>query len=359
MKKKNSMIKKEDTTPTRDSVRDILNELREMIQKAQEFVASTINSSLTLLYWHIGDRIRREILQGERAEYGKSIIPSLSHELTIEYGNGFNKTNLHRMVKFSEVFPDKQIVASLTQQLTWTHLVILIPIQDDLKRDFYAEMCRIEKWNVRTLRKKIDSMLFERTAISKKPELVAQTELDMLRKEDRLTPNLVFRDPYILEFLNLDDRYLEKDIEDAIMRELEQFLLELGIGFCFIARQKRIVIDDENFHIDLLFFHRQLKRLVVVELKMGDFKAEYKGQMELYLRWLDKYERSKDEEAPIGLILCAGKKTERVELLELDKSGIHVAEYLTAFPSKEMLREKLHKAIKHARQRLSNINEDE
>lgn len=329
----------------------ILDELREMIQKTQEFVASTINSSITLLYWHIGDRIRREILQGGRAEYGKSIIPSLSHQLTLEYGNGFNKTNLHRMVKFSEVFPDKQIVASLTQQLTWTHLVILIPIQDDLKRDFYAEMCRIEKWNVRTLRKKIDSMLFERTAISKKPDLVAKAELEMLRKEDHLTPNLVFRDPYLLEFLNLNDRYLEKDLEDAIMRELEQFLLELGIGFSFVERQKRIIVDDEDFHLDLLFFHRKLKRLVAIELKLGDFKPEHKGQMELYLRWLDKHERCAGEEAPIGLILCAGKKTERVELLELSRSGIHVAEYLTDLPPKKILQEKLHKAIEHAKQR--------
>lgn len=289
---------------------DILNDLREMIKKAQEFIASTVNSSLTLLYWHIGDRINREILHKERAGYGKSVITSLSNQLMLEFGHGFNNTNLHRMVKFSEIFPDKQIVASLTQQLSWTHLVMLIPIQDSLKRDFYAEMCRIEKWNIRTLRKKIDSMLYERTAISKRPELVVQAELEMLRKSDQLTPNLIFRDPYILEFLNLNDRYMEKDLEDAIMRELEQFLLELGVGFTFVQRQKRIIIDDEDFHLDLLFFHRKLKRLVAIELKLGDFKPEYKGKMELYLRWLDKYERCPDEETPIGLILCAGKKDE-------------------------------------------------
>ncbi len=184
----------------------------------------------------------------------------------LQYGRGFNSTNLHRMVKLSETFPDKQIVASLTQQLSWTHFVMLIPIPDNLKRDFYAEMCRIEKWNVRTLRKKIDSMLFERTALSKKPELVIQAEIERLRNEDFMTPNLVFRDPYVLEFLNLSDRYVEKDVEDAIMRELEQFLMELGVDFCFVARQKRIIIDDEDFHIDLLFFHRRLKRLVAIEL---------------------------------------------------------------------------------------------
>lgn len=215
-------------------------------------------------------------------------------------------------------------------------------------------MCRIERWNVKTLRNKIDTMFYERTALSKNPASLAQAELEALRIEDRFTPNLVFRDPYVLEFLNLNDHYLEKDLEDAIMRELEQFLLELGGGFCFLARQKRITIDDEDFHIDLLFFHRDLNRLIALELKLGEFKAEHKGQMELYLRWLDRHERRAGEEPPLGLILCAGKKQERIELLELDRSGIHVAEYLTVLPSKKMLQEKLHKAIEHARRRLKD-----
>lgn len=349
MKKALGLQKQMNTLPS--TTGGVLNDLREMIARIREQVAITVNSSLTLLYWHVGNRIRQEILKEKRAEYGQSIIVSLSQQLVIEYGNGFSKINLHRMVKFAEVFPDKQIVSTLSQQLSWSHFVTIIYLKEHLKRDFYAEMCRIEKWNVRTLRKKVDSMLYERTAISKKPELVAQAELEMLRKEDQLTPTLVFRDPYVLEFLNLNDRYLEKDLEDAIMRELEQFLLELGVGFCFVERQKRIIVDDEDFHIDLLFFHRKLKRLVAIELKIGDFKPEYKGQMELYLRWLDKHERSDGEESPIGLILCAGKKDERVELLELDRSGIHIAEYLTEFPSKKILQEKLHKAIKHARKR--------
>ena len=241
---------------------------------------------------------------------------------------------------------------SLARQLTWTHFVTLIPLKDELKRDFYTEMCRIERWTVRTLKNKIDSMLFERTALSKKTELVAKAELKALRQEDLLTPDLVFSDPYILEFLNLNDRCLEKDLEDAIMRELEQFLLELGSGFCFLARQKRIIIDNENFYIDLLFFHRDLNRLVALEIKLGDFKPEHKGQIEVYLRWLDKHEHRPEEEPSIGLILCAGKKQERIELLELGKSGIHVAEYLTVLPSKEILREKLLRAIEHARKRL-------
>ena len=330
----------------------LLDDLRQMIDQTRRSIASTVNTSLAMNYWRVGHRIRKEILQDERAEYGREIVVTLSRQLVVEYGNSFSEKSLRRMMQFAEVFPDEQIVVTLLRQLGWSHFIALIPIKDNIKRDFYAEMCRIEQWNVRTLRKKIDSMLFERTALSRKPELLARTELDALRKEDQLTPDLVFRDPYFLEFLNLNDRYVEKNIEDAIVRELEQFLLELGVGFCFVARQKCITVDEEDFHIDLLFFHRRLKRLVAIELKLGDFKPEHKGQMELYLRWLDKHERSPGEESPMGLILCAGKKQERIELLELGRSGIHVAEYLLDLPPKEVLREKLIKAIQYAKQRL-------
>jgi predicted nuclease of restriction endonuclease-like (RecB) superfamily len=201
--------------------------------------------------------------------------------------------------------------------------------------------------------KKIDSMLYERTALSRKPDELIRLELDGLRGEDRLTPDLVFRDPYFLDFLGLKDRYLEKDLEDAILRELERFLLELGAGFSFIARQKRIQVDSDDYYLDLLFFHRRLKRLVAIELKLGQFKPADKGQMELYLRWLDRYERQTGEESPIGLILCAGKRHQTVELLELEKSSIRVAEYLTELPAREVLEQELHKALVQARQRFA------
>jgi len=329
-----------------------IDELRSMIDQTKEAIAATVNAGLTMLYWHVGSRIRSEILKNERAEYGGQIVATVSRQLTGEYGKGFVEKSLRRMIQFAELFPDQEIVTHLTRQLSWSHFRLLLPLKDPLKRDFYAEMCRIEKWNVRTLDKKISSMLFERTALSKKPESLIDAEIALLRKEDQLSPDLVFRDPYILEFLNLDDRYVEKDLEDAIMRELEQFLLEFGVGFTFMARQKCIVVDGIDFHLDLLFFHRRLRRLVGIELKVGDFKPEYKGQMELYLRWLDKHERQSNEESPVGLILCTGKNAECIELLELDKAGIHVAEYLTALPSKEVLREKLLQASKQARQRL-------
>lgn len=336
----------------------LIGELRQMIDQTRESIASTVNASLTLLYWQVGFRIRTELLQNERAQYGQKIITTVSRQLAADYGKGFTEKNLRRMVQFAEVFHEKQIVVSLIRQLSWTHFIALIPIKDPLKREFYAEMCRLEHWNVKTLRKKIDSMLFERTALSKKPDALILTEVNALRKGDRLSPELVFRDPYILDFLNLNDQYFEKDLEDAIMRELEQFLLEIGNGFCFLARQKRIIVDGVDFYIDLLLFHRDLNRLIVIELKLGDFKPEYKGQLELYLRWLDKYERRPTELAPMGIILCTGKSQEQIELLELGQSGIHVAEYLTVLPSREQLKDKLHKAVSHARKRLE-IQEDE
>jgi predicted nuclease of restriction endonuclease-like (RecB) superfamily len=203
-------------------------------------------------------------------------------------------------------------------------VVELLPLKDSLQRDFYAEMCRLENWSVRTLRAKIDGMLFERTGLSRKPAELAEQELRALRDEDRLTPDLVFRDPYVLDFLGLHDSYSERELEAAILREIESFLLELGNGFAFIARQKRIRVDDEDFYIDLLLYHRKLRRLVAVDLKLEKFRPEHAGQMEFYLRWLAKHEQQPHEEPPLGLILCSAKSQERIELMELGKSSIRV-----------------------------------
>lgn len=329
----------------------LLKDIRQLIETTRSAVAVTVNAGLTMLYWNIGKRINVEILNGKRADYGEQIVSALSAQLESEYGRGFAEKNLRRMVQFALTFPDERIVAALRRQLGWAHFRTLIPIKDPLKRDFYAEMCRMERWSTRTLEQKIAGMLYERTALAKKPEKVIRHELDTLRTTDQMSPDLVFKDPYILDFLGLKDRYIEKDIEDAILRELEAFILELGAGFSFIARQKRIQIDSDDYYIDLLFYNRILKRLVAIELKLGDFKPADKGQMELYLRWLDRYERQKNEDSPLGLILCAGKKHETVELLELEKSGIRVAEYLTELLPKKVLENKFHNAIEHARKR--------
>jgi predicted nuclease of restriction endonuclease-like (RecB) superfamily len=331
---------------------NLIADIRKLIETARHNVAVTVNAGLTLLYWQIGNRIRQDILKEKRAEYGEEIISTLSIQLVKEFGNGFSRPNLFRMVRFAEVFPEGKIVSTLSRQLSWSHFVEIIPLKGDIQRDFYAEMGRIERWSVRTLRKKIDGMLYERTAISKKPEKLIEKDLAALREEDRVTPDLVFRDPYFLDFLGLKDTYSEKDLETAILREMESFILELGAGFSFVARQKRITVDNEDYYLDLLFFHRKLKRLIAIELKLGKFKAAHKGQMELYLRWLEKYEKEPGEETPLGLILCAGKTSEQIELLQLDKSGIKVAEYMTELPKRELLEQKLHKAVELARKRL-------
>src|ERR1035438_3479533 len=232
------------------------------------------------------------------------------------------------------------------------HFSLIIYLDDPLQRDFYAEMCRLERWSKRALQKKIGSMLFERTALSRKPEKLAALELKQLREEDKVTPDLVFRDPYILDFLGLKDTYAETDVEAAILREMEAFILELGVGFCFVARQQRMQVDERDYYLDLLFYHRKLRRLIAIDLKLGKFEAADKGQMELYLGWLKRYACEPDEAEPLGMILCAGKSEEHIALLELQKSGILVAGYWTeALPRKELER-KLHEAVRLARARL-------
>ncbi|MBB3014213.1 PDDEXK nuclease domain-containing protein [Cupriavidus alkaliphilus] len=326
----------------------LLGDLRALIETARQRASSAVNSELTMLYWRVGQRIRSQVLDGRRAHYGEEVLPGLAAQLVKDYGNSFAEKNLRRMVQFATTFPDQQIVVSLIRQLSWTHFVALIPLKDPRQRDFYAQMASAERWSVRTLRERIDSMLYERTMLSRKPEALIEQELAALRDVQRMSPSLVMRDPYILDFLGFRGTWQEGDFEAAIIREMEAFLLELGAGFTFVARQKRIQLDGEDFYLDLLFYNRKLRRLVVVELKVGDFKAAYKGQMELYLRWLDKFEREPDEASPLGIILCTGKKSEQIELLELDKSGIHVAEYLTTLPPRSVLVERLQQAAQRA-----------
>lgn len=330
---------------------NLLSELRGLIDQARRHVAQTANSAQTLLYWHMGLRIGREVLKGRRADYGEQIVATLSTQLVQEYGRGFNRSALARMIKFAEAFPDEGIVATLSQQLSWSHFIELLPLQAPLEREYYAELCRVERWSVRTLRERIGGQLYLRTAIARQPEAVVQAELGHLRAGGQMTPDLVFRDPYMLDFLNLPRDYGERDLEDAILREMERFLLELGVGFTFVARQKRISVGADDFYLDLLFYHRQLRRLVAVELKLEKFQPAHKGQMELYLRWLDKHDRAPGEEPPIGLILCAAKDTEQVELLDLGASNIRVAEYLAHIPDTELLQAQLHRAVQMARER--------
>ena len=330
----------------------LYNQIRELIDEARQRVATTVNAELTLLYWQIGKRIQSEVLKGERAEYGKQIIASLSKKLTLVYGKGWSKRQLHYCLRIAETFPDEKILHTLCSQLSWSHLRLLIIIDDPIKRNFYIEIAQLENWSVRQLQERIKSMLFERTAISKKPEKTIQHDLKSLQQKGQISPDLAFRDPYLLDFLGLSDKYSENDLESAILAELQYFIVEMGSDFAFMARQKRITIDDRDYYIDLLFYHRRLKCLVAIDLKIGEFEAAYKGQMELYLRYLEKYEQLEGENTPIGLILCTGKNEEHVELLQLDKSNIRVADYLTALPKQAVLEAKLHQSIENARKRL-------
>ncbi|MEL6256808.1 MAG: PDDEXK nuclease domain-containing protein [Bacteroidota bacterium] len=328
-----------------------IQEIKSLVHQVRARAVKQINAVQTQLYWQIGKRIKEEVLKSERAGYGEEILSTLASELTQLYGRGFSKRNLYRMLKMYECFSDEKIVPTLSSQLSWSHFVEILKIEDELKRNFYLQMAQNENWSVRQLRERVDSMLFERTAISRKPEKTLIQDLEKLKTDQEMSLDLALRDPYLLDFLGLKDSYSEKDLEQAILNELQSFILELGSDFAFLARQKRMQIGNEDYYLDLLFYHRKMQRLVAIELKLGSFKPHDKSQMELYLKWLAKHEQQKNEQPPLGLILCADKNEEVVELLEMDAQGIHVASYYTELPPKDVLIAKLQLAIRNAQQR--------
>lgn len=344
-------IKNQRTHTVTKRTSSLLSDLQKLIRQTRKRVFVAVNSELVLLYWQIGKRIRKEVLQNKRAGYGKEIIGHISKRLTLEFGSGYSEQSLWHSLRTAESFSKEQIVSAVRRQLSWTHIKIISYLKENLQREFYMELCIHERWSTRLLQNRIDSMLFERTSISKKPKLLIRKELENFRKEGNLSENLVFRDPYFLDFLGLKDTYSEKDLESAMLADLQRFITEIGSDFAFLARQKRIVVDGEDYYLDLLFYHRGMRRLVCIDLKLGNFKASDKSQMELYLRWLEKYEYRDGEEKPIGLILCAGKSEEHVELLIMDEKQIRVAQYLTELPSKKVWKEKLHVAAINAQKK--------
>jgi len=327
-----------------DLDKNYLKQITDIIKNAQNKVEITVNSELVMLYWNVGKIIKTEILEDNKPEYGKSVIQNISQELVSEYGRGYSQRNLFNMVKFYEVFNDEEILHTLCTKLTWSHFRKLIYIKEPLKMEFYATLALNERWSVRELDERINSQLFERTNLSKTPELTIANDLKILRDEKKMSTTLALRDPYILDFLDLKDSYSEKDLESAIIAELERFILEMGRDFTFVGRQVRLTFHDVDYYIDLLLYHRKLRCLVVVELKLGKFKPEYKGQVELYLNYLEKYEMNEGENPPIGIILCSSKEAEVVELMKLDETRIHVAEVIT-----KALAEKLPEAIDNAK----------
>lgn len=337
------------TKITNTSTDQLLLDIRSMIDGTKVSVARNINAEITMLYWSIGKRISVEVLRRERAEYGKQIVSKLAANLSTEYGKGFTYTSLTRMLKFYDSFVSHDIVATLSQQLNWSHIIELLPLKDQKQKEFYAFMAIQDNWSVRYLRHNIDRMTYERTIAAKNNEPIALVASSDIRNRSSLSPNMIFKDPYILEFLELKPDHLESDLENAILQKIEKFILEMGTGFSFVARQKRITIDNDHFYIDLLLFNRKLKRLCAIELKTGKFKAEYKGQMELYLNWLKQYECFEGENSPIGIILCTSKSRAQIELLDVGSSGIHVAEYWTDLPPIDVFERKLQEIVLEAK----------
>ena len=325
--------------------KNLIIDIKHLINQAKSHIAYVSNSQMTMLYWQIGKRINQDVLQFNKAEYGKEIVRKLSQELTYEYGRGFTYSNLTRMINFSDVFSEDKIVATVSQLLTWSHIVELIPIKDANKRDFYTYMTINEHWSVRQLRSNIHKMNYERTSLAKRPVSITNELISIIKNKQTVLPDIILKDPYLLDFLDLPDQHYENELENAILQKIEQFILELGTGFSFIARQKRMTIDNEQFYLDLLFYNRKLKRLVGIELKTGRFKAEYKGQMELYLNWLKKHECYEGENTPIGIILCTEKSHAQIELLDMSASGIHVAEYWTQLPPLEIFEKKIQEIV--------------
>lgn len=337
----------------------LLSHLRALIDTCKNRLATTVNQEMVFLYWNIGKTIQTEILKFEKPEYGEQITQKVGHALQSEYGRGFGPRVLQRTVQFYKYFPDFEMTSTLSTRLTWSHFVELLPIQDKQKRGFYAEMCRIDSWSVRTLRDKIGKMLYERTAISQQPDNVIEDSLSLVKSEDKLTPQLILQDPYVIDFLNLPKNYSESQLEASILDQIEKFLLELGVGFCFVARQKRITVGSDDFYIDLLLYNRYLKRLVVVELKTTRFKPAHKGQIEFYLNWLNEYERQPDEDSPIGIILCTEKDKEMIKMFDLVSNNIHVAQYLTVLPPKEVFEQKVQDIINKTKEIYSISSNDE
>ncbi|MDO9558022.1 MAG: PDDEXK nuclease domain-containing protein [Coriobacteriia bacterium] len=312
-------------------------DLSGMIKDARARAVRRVNSELVMLYWAIGKRIREDILGSQRAEYGRAVVQHLSDRLAELYGRGYTYGNITRMMKFAELYPDSEIVAPLAQQLTWTNVTLVLALDDQQKRDFYLALAARERWSKRTLQSQIDSKLYERTIAACGTSEGLEQELEQLC-DSGSAPGLVFRDPYMLDFLGLQPEHSEVELERAILDEMQRFLLELGSGFAFVARQKRIIVDGEDYHLDLLFYHIYLRRYFAVELKTRSLQPADKGQMELYRAWLDAHVKTVDDAPTLGLILCTHRGDEQVGLLGLDVGDIRAAQYLTQSLCDEMQR---------------------
>ena len=317
---------------------DLFSSISGLIEQARARTAIAVNSELVMLYWHIGRRIRQDVLGGERAPYGQDIIKRLAARLTREYGRGYSWRHLFRMVKFAGLYPDPEILPTLSAKLGWSHIAELLLLSDRDEHDFYAAQAARERWSVRTLRERIASGLYKRTITGEASAGQVTATDPGSRAPDHTGPNILFRDPYVLDFLGLPAKHTESQLENAILDEIQRFLLELGVGFAFVERQKRMTVDGRDFRLDLLLYHITERSYVAVELKTRPLDPGDYGQMLLYLRWLEAHQRHPGDSAPVGLILCTDKGAEQVKLLGLDSGEIRAARYLTQDVRRELQR---------------------
>jgi predicted nuclease of restriction endonuclease-like (RecB) superfamily len=321
--------------------RVFFDEVSEIIERGRREIMSQGSLITVSVFWKVGKRVNEEILKNRRADYGKEIVSRLATQLVERYGRSFEVRNLRRMMQFSEQFADFEIVSRAATQLSWSHFVEILPLKTQEARLYYLEEAAREHLSRDEFREFIARKAFERKEI-------ANAQIT----EDVRIPLNTFKDPYLFDILGLKDEYMEADLEAAIIRELEKFILEFGKGFAFVDRQKRMIIDGQDYHLDLLMFNRYLNRMVAIELKQGPFEAADGGQMRLYLKWLNRYEKQEHENEPIGLILCASGSREKIELMEMDKDGIMVAEYWTTLPPKAEFEQKIRVILAEARERL-------
>ena len=337
----------------------LYDDICNIIEQTRYRVATFVNSEASLMNWHVGKRIKEDVLFNKRAGYGEEILKRLSKQLKTRFGAGWGYQKLQHCVRAAYTFSEEEIMYAVRTQLSWTHLRSLMAVNNSLARKFYMEMCRLEQWSTRTLDEKIDSQLYERTAISRKPDEIIKAELKKSKEQNELQPDMVFRSSYFLDMLGLPEVFSENDLESAILNQIQAFLKEFGSDFAFVDRQKRIPVDGVDYRLDLLFYHRGLRRLVAIDLKLGKFKPAYEGQMLLYLRYLNRHDRKEGEASPIGLILCSEGNTEHIEYLMLDEdSPIKVAQYYTKLPDKKLLSEKLQRAILIAKEHYRNREAD-
>lgn len=315
----------------------LANKISELLISARQKVVQTVNQTMVLTYFEIGKMIVTEEQQGkERADYGKQIIKSLSKRLTDQFGKGFSQRNLEQIRQFYLVYSKTQTL-SAEFNLSWSHYMKLMRIDDEIERKFYEIESYKNNWSLRELNRQYDTALFTRLALSKDKEEILKLSVHGQTLEN---PQDAIKDPYVLEFIGLPENsnYSESELEQKLIDKLEHFLLELGNGFTFVARQNRISFDDKHFRVDLVFYNRILKCFVLIDLKIGELKHQDIGQMQMYVNYYDRQVKLNDENKTIGIILCQNKSEAVVEFtLPENNKQIFASKYLTVLPSKETL----------------------